>query len=527
MFSLSTTSDILTTPRPIPLNVIDPASNGFVLGSNIITVQNTGIYNVVLTGSVQRTITGGPNPNTLECWFQRGSVNEPGTLHTTTINASANQDVFIVTINFGMFSFFAGDQVTFKCQAANDYTRWFSALANIEVPAQPAVVVTFTAVQYNGPAGEAGATGAIGATGATGATGIAGPTGPSGGEQGATGPTGAAGTVQPAGQIHGDYLYWTTTSGPTWTVGSDIITLGRNAGEAGQGLQSVAIGNGAASQAGQGDYSVAIGSLAAQDNQGNQAIAIGKQAATTSQGVNAVAIGTQACFGANQGQDSVAVGNLAGVSSATDAVSIGRSSGQGCLNGTVSVGQQAGALAGLNAVSIGNNASAKTDNSIVIGFNTTFNFGGTGGIVLNGSGLQTTIPAAWGTYITPIRGAVGPSAGVQQTLSYNPTSFEVVATIPGAQTLNAPGQILDLTYDTFIRLGGVTTVIIPTNPTAVGMRISIINTDSNTFTVTDGFGNNVFYAVALTATLNVPAYSAIILVGVALTGTTGTWALVT
>jgi len=107
-------------------------------------------------------------------------------------------------------------------------------------------------------------------------------------------------------------VYWDSTTA-AWTVGSQQIQLGGNAGATGQGQEAVAIGFNAGST-GQSLGSIAIGSGAGQTGQGGTigyAIAIGQFAGSNNQGESAIFIGGQSAItGTNggQGPNAIAIG---------------------------------------------------------------------------------------------------------------------------------------------------------------------------------------------------------------------------
>ncbi len=90
----------------------------------------------------------------------------------------------------------------------------------------------------------------------------------------------------------GAYLYY---SGTAWTVGTDNIRLGTNAGQLSQLANSVAIGY-QSGQSNQNSNAVAIGYQAGRSSQQTKSIAIGDSAGFTSQGSNSIAIGTNAGY---------------------------------------------------------------------------------------------------------------------------------------------------------------------------------------------------------------------------------------
>jgi len=123
---------------------------------------------------------------------------------------------------------------------------------------------------------------------------------------------------------------------------SDAVAIGNAAGQSNQGGTAVAIGSNAG-QTNQGGSAVAIGSIAGQNNQAQFAIAVGSFAGVNIQGINAVAIGYQT--GQNtQGGGAVAIGVLAGQRiQGAAAVAIGQSAGNSAQGGSaVAIGLQAG-----------------------------------------------------------------------------------------------------------------------------------------------------------------------------------------
>jgi hypothetical protein len=122
-----------------------------------------------------------------------------------------------------------------------------------------------------GATGSQGTTGSIGPTGATGSQGTTGSIGPTGatGAQGATGNRGETGVPYGlTGSCNGDYIYWSNNS---WTVGSENIRLGCNAGATGQKQYAIAIGVNAGAS-GQGTNSIAIGHNAGNLSENNNTI---------------------------------------------------------------------------------------------------------------------------------------------------------------------------------------------------------------------------------------------------------------
>ena len=287
--------------------------------------------------------------------------------------------------------------------------------------------------------------------------------------------------------------------------GTNAIAIGNNAGNTNQGQNAVAIGN-SAGQNTQGLGAVAVGATAGQINQGQGAVAIGQNSAITNQGVNAVAIGISAGQGTQglgavaigqsvgasyQGANAVAIGSLSGRDTqGSNAVAIGRSAGvvkQG--NNAIAIGgfsgltfQSANAVAlgvsagnttqGVSAIAIGSQAGQANQgaNAIAIGQNA----GQTGqfanSICLNASGVALN-PAVAGCFINPIR-------NVNQTtsLGYDTTTKEVtynttVETVAGTAAISPTIPITILSGTTHSLASGTT----------IGQKKTIVNANENAF----------------------------------------------
>jgi hypothetical protein len=117
----------------------------------------------------------------------------------------------------------------------------------------------------------------------------------------------STGSSLPTTSTTGAYLYY---SGSAWTVGTDNIRLGTNAGQSSQLVNSVAIGY-QSGQSNQNSNAVAIGYQAGRSSQQTKSIAIGLNAANINQKSNAIAIGDSAGF-TSQGIHSIAIGTNAG-----------------------------------------------------------------------------------------------------------------------------------------------------------------------------------------------------------------------
>jgi len=186
--------------------------------------------------------------------------------------------------------------------------------------------------------------------------------------------TGSAGVD--IGTYWGDYLYWDNVANE-WVVGSENITLGRYAGNTGQQINAIALGQ-QAGQFTQGTGSVAVGYLAGNQTQGENAISIGESAGEFIQASRAVAIGYragrsgqlqyavavgQSAGNFSQGTNAVAIGSSAGNTfQSENAVAVGRAAGNNNQGtGSVAVGYIAGQLnQGINSVAIGSQAGNST-----------------------------------------------------------------------------------------------------------------------------------------------------------------------
>jgi len=220
---------------------------------------------------------------------------------------------------------------------------------------------------------------------------------------------------------YGSYLYWDSGTS-AWTVGSDPVKIGSNAGQTSQGTSAIAIGTSSGTTA-QGNYGVAIGYQAGQtsqltnsvaigyqsgnNNQKSNSTAIGNQSGRTSQGQSAVSIGDSSGY-TTQGNYGVAVGYQSGYDTqATLSVAIGYQSGRSNQGAqSVAIGYQAGNTGqGITSVALGNLAgfSSQSDNSVAIG-NTSARYGqGTQAVAIGNSSGNT----GQGNYAI----AIGSSAG--------------------------------------------------------------------------------------------------------------------
>lgn len=275
----------------------------------------------------------------------------------------------------------SGDAVEFWTEG-DSVSYVVTTLAPAAGPTGPAGSTGSTG--FTGPQGPAGQNGINGDPGQKGDTGYTGPQGPAGtnGTNGSTGAQGPTGTFTPSGSNYGDYVFW---NGSSWTVGSQNISLGLDAGRFSQGPAAVAIGQ-KAGYTGQQQEGVAIGNGAASYGQGLGAIAIGVDSGVTGQQYEAIAIGRFAGQ-INQGTGSISIGAAAS-----------------------NTGQPA--------------------NTIVIN--------GRG----SGAPLVPTAGVTGACYIAPIRGVTGPTATSSfGLLGYNSVSGEV-AYAQGSTLTPYPGSIV-------------------------------------------------------------------------------------
>ena len=189
----------------------------------------------------------------------------------------------------------------------------------------------------------------------------------------------------PQGTYWADYLYWNDLTSK-WTVGSDVVRLGRDSGQYGQNVNSVAIGYEAANT-GQASYSIAIGYYAGASNQSLYSVAIGNEAAQFAQNVVSIAIGDRAgqnnqsfrclAIGSTSGQNNqnshaIAIGDgTAQNNQGTYSIAIGYLAGQNNQNSySLAIGHRAGSLnQASNSIALGTNAGIyyQSQNCIAIG----------------------------------------------------------------------------------------------------------------------------------------------------------------
>jgi hypothetical protein len=219
------------------------------------------------------------------------------------------------------------------------------------------------------------------------------------------------------GNAYSDYLYWNTISN-SWSVGSDEVHIGQNAGQSSQGSESVAIGSYSGSQY-QESESVAIGSFSGSVYQGYASVAIGSGSGSEDQGSESVAIGIYS-GSEYQGSESVAIGSYSGESSqGSESVAIGSYSGR------YDQGDYAIAIGAYSGTSNQNHNS----------------------IILNATGSHLNSTVSNSLYIAPIREADGP-----QVLKYDPITKEVTAAAASTYTVNTfypelGGYVIEINTD--------------------------------------------------------------------------------
>ena len=262
----------------------------------------------------------------------------------------------------------------------------------------------------------------------------------------------------PNGTYTGDFLIWNPNLLPSggWSISSEKVKLGKNAGENNQGqncvaigelsgntdqkLEAVALGKSAGFQ-NQGDQSLSIGTQAGYENQGYLSVALGWQSGYSNQGNQSLAIGTQSGF-LNQGDGSVGIGANSGGENQGDystainassgqfnqgnqAIAIGFAAGQDeQKDSSIAIGTQAAQLnQGNQAIAIGN--SAGYDNQgidcVAIGNSAGFQNQHNNTIVISADGALNTNNTN-SLYISPIRNDNDPTFN---TLTYDTLNKEV------------------------------------------------------------------------------------------------------
>jgi hypothetical protein len=311
-----------------------------------------------------------------------------------------------------------------------------------------------------------------------------------------------SGNIDIRGNVIGTYANVDQVITSNLSVTSELVSIGFQAGNSGQGFSSVAIGANAA-PLNQGPEAVAIGSNSAYTSQGSYAVAIGRNAGGNSQGVQAVAVGdgagrltqgtaavavgltagtsSQGISGVavgfsagrfTQGAQAVAIGDSAGLSGqGTQAIAIGTSAGSSNQGAhSIAIGRLAGGL-GSNAIAIGHNAQANLSNSIVISA-----WGNGGPLYSSGDGTLT---------IAPIRGNAIASTTM---LMYNTTTREVSYNTSG--NITAPfffgngSQLTGLTASTLPSVANLDirgNVTAPGNITVAGQVNVVGNVSANYF----------------------------------------------
>ena len=237
-----------------------------------------------------------------------------------------------------------------------------------------------------------------------------------------TGATGGGGSNIQDGTYYADYLYWDPIN-KEWTVGSNNVKLGSEAGQNSDPLFSIAIGPQAA-QNSQGNGSIAIGYQAGQNLQGDNSIALGYQAGYTGQGTYSIAIGNQ-CGYTGQGANSIAHGissgkNLQGESS----IAIGNQAAQNSQGEkSIAMGYQAGFnLQDEYSIALGYQAgyNLQGHHSIALGYKAGYTGQAPNSIVINAT-TEELNTGTTGCYIKPIRN----SSQTTNALFYDTTTGEI------------------------------------------------------------------------------------------------------
>ena len=237
-----------------------------------------------------------------------------------------------------------------------------------------------------------------------------------------TGATGGGGSNIPEGTNYADYLYWDPIN-KEWTVGSNNVKLGSEAGQNSDPLFSIAIGPQAA-QNSQGNSSIALGYQAGQNSQGDSSIALGYQAGYTGQGTNSIAIGNQ-CGYTGQGANSIAHGTLSGKNSqGISSIAIGNQAAQNFQGEkSIAMGYQAGFnLQDEYSIALGYQAgyNLQGHHSIALGYKAGYTGQAANSIVINAT-TQALNTGTTGCYIKPIR----TSSQTTNALFYDTTTGEI------------------------------------------------------------------------------------------------------
>lgn len=158
------------------------------------------------------------------------------------------------------------------------------------------------------------------------------------------------------------------------------IAIGKDAADAGQEKDSIAIGNQAGGTEIQGESSIAIGNLAGNGEQRGYAVAIGDNAGRPNQGESSIAIGRGAGQDSRGGKSSIAIGRDAGADG-----TVGEN--------TIAIGVDAGLSgSGIHSIMIGGMSSCMRGSTPI-----------SNSIVLNATGLTLTANANNAFHVAPIR----------------------------------------------------------------------------------------------------------------------------
>lgn len=265
------------------------------------------------------------------------------------------------------------------------------------------------------------------------------------------------------------------TSGNTWTFDtSGTLTLPNGATLADRPGNAISIGVNAGNNT-QGIDTIAIGTNAGETAQGQSSTAIGSGAGNQNQGANAVAVGFSA-GGNAQGESSVAVGYLAGnESQGQETVAVGVSAGANNQSlGATAVGPAAGAESqGLYAVAMGYFAGLENQGqySVAVGQGAGRQNQANNSIILNATGASLNQTTANTFTVAPIRNDV---ANTGQILFYNTTSKEITY----GNTISVTGNISGNYYSGNGR-----------QLTGQGMSYKITAANSLSYLVNGGYAN--------------------------------------
>ena len=480
-------------------------TNGITLSANAITFANSGTYMVESNFQLGQTIV----QSIFNLYYKKNGSIVANSNYQYQLGQVADHQV---AINQFIYQATAGDVIQFYWSNTTGGGQLNTPNNSPPTTSQSTVRINIFQIAYNGPTGQTGPTGQQGA----------GPTG-------ATGPQGA-GSSLPTASIYATTIHWDPNGAGVgsgaWTLTSNSLALGYNAGQSNQDTYAIAIGyqagqnnqsSGAVAigtQAGQntqGSNSVAIGFFAGLSIQASQSIAIGQQAGATNQGRQAVSVGTfaggtnQGRYGValgyqagsnTQGQAAIAIGSLAGfITQGQYAIALGYSAGQNTQgSGAIAVGYQSGQNSqGTNAIAIGISAgfTGQGTNAIAIGYyagqlqqapnsiilnaqNTALNAGTTGFFVNPVRNIATTNTLYYNTTTSEITYGLTPTGPTGATGATGPTLL-ITNTGTGSIVVANPSNTNQIFYNNALRINS--------NNTQIDISANLIPSTTNTFSL--------------------------------------------